>query len=185
MEQNQEQNAAKVFDRQKFNVEFDAAIAELQASEQITKRVLSALSRVLLEQMHFDGDIQPINRLLGVLTPMNRKTCVLFFQHFSGHHYSEKDEAFGKRDKPAYEKKQALAVEFLEDPHNNIWTWAAIHVEMEAKPFTLLKVTKQVESLLKKADKAGFKQEDVFKAMIAGGLDVELVSAILEGMEEA
>ncbi len=173
-----------MFDRQKFNVEFDAAIAELQASEQITKRVLSALSRVLLEQMHFDGDIQPINRLLPVLSPANRRIAVLFFQAFSGHHYSEKDECFGKRDKPAYEAKSKAAIEFLEDPHNNIWTWQAREVEMEVKPFTLLKVTKQVESLLKKAEKAGFKQADVFKAMIAGGLDMELIGAMLEEMGE-
>lgn len=157
-----------MFDRQKFNVEFDAAIAELQQAEKVTKKTLSALSRILLEQIAFDGDIQPVNRLLEVLTPMNRKTCVLFFQHFTAHHYTEKTETFGKRNKGVVEAKAKLSSDFLEDPHNNILTRAEKHIQMEAKPFDLGKVTKFIESALKKAEKEGFTQADVIKATIKG-----------------
>ena len=180
---NQQQQMEKPgFDRQAFNVMFDEELAKLHNSERITKAILGNLSRLLLEQMHFDGDIQPVNRLLQVLTPMNRKTAVLFFQHFTGHHYSEKDETFGKRDKGNYAKKQAAAVEFLADEANNIWTWAQTNVQMEAKPFELKKVTQFVERALKKAEEAGFTQADVIKAMLAGGLEIDALAGVLESM---
>jgi hypothetical protein len=175
----------KQFDIKAFNAQLDVTLETLKGAEKITKETLRELSRTMLDAIHVGGDIQPVNRLLDVLTPMNRRACVLFFQHFSGHFYSEKDEKFGKRDKPNYEAKSTASGEFLDDPLNNIWSWAAREIEMEVKPFTLLKVTKQIESLLKKADKAGFKQADVFKAMIAGGLDVELIEGMLEEMEQA
>lgn len=175
----------KQFDIKAFNAGLDATLETLKGAEKITKDVLRILSREMLDAVHVGGDIQPVNRLLDVLTPMNRKACVLFFQEFSGHLYSEKEQKFGKRDKGAYAKKEQAASEFLDDPHNNIWTWADRHIEMEAKEFTMLKVTKMTESLLKKADKAGFKQADVFKAMLAGGLEMDTITAILVEMGEA
>lgn len=175
----------KKFDMIAFNASLAVTLPQLQDAEKITKETLKTLSREMLDAVHVGGDIQPVNRLLDVLTPMNRRACVLFFQHFSGHFYSEKDEKFGKRDKPNYEAKYKLADEFLDDPLNNIWSWAAREIEMEAKPFTMLKVSKMVESMLKKADKAGFKQDDVFKAMLAGGLELDTIHAIMEEMADA
>lgn len=175
----------KKFDMIAFNASLAVTLPQLQDAEKITKETLKTLSREMLDAVHVGGDIQPVNRLLEVLTPMNRRACVLFFQHFSGHFYSEKDEKFGKRDKQNYEEKYKLADEFLDDPLNNIWSWAAREIEMEAKPFTMLKVTKMVESMLKKADKAGFKQDDVFKAMLAGGLELDTIHAIMEEMADA
>lgn len=172
----------KKFDAVAFNAALVDTLETLKGAEKITKETLRMLSREMLDAVHVAGDIQPVNRLLEVLTPMNRRACVLFFQHFSGHFYSEKDERFGKRDKQNYEAKYKASDEFLDDPLNNIWTWAAREIEMEAKPFTMLKVTKMVETILKKADKAGFKQEDVFKAMLAGGLEMDTITAILEQM---
>lgn len=175
----------KKFDMIAFNAALAVTLPQLQDAEKITKETLKTLSREMLDAVHVGGDIQPVNRLLDVLTPMNRRACVLFFQHFSGHFYSEKDEKFGKRDKQNYEAKYKLADEFLDDPLNNIWSWAAREIEMEAKPFTMLKVTKMVESMLKKADKAGFKQNDVFKAMLAGGLELDTIHVIMEEMADA
>ncbi len=175
----------KQFDIKAFNAGLDATLETLKGAERITKETLRELSRTMLDAIHVGGDIQPVNRLLEVLTPMNRKACVLFFQEFSGHLYSEKELKFGKRDKGNYAKKEAAAGEFLDDPHNNIWSWAERHIEMEKAEFTLLKITKQTESLLKKADKAGFKQADVFKAMLAGGLEMDTITAILVEMGEA
>lgn len=172
----------KDFDTIAFNAGLAVTLEALNNAEKVTKVTLRILSREMLDAVHVGGDIQPVNRLLEVLTPVNRRVCVMFFQHFSGHFYSEKDAKFGKRDKAGYAAKYKLAEEFLDDPLNNIWSWQAREVDMEAKPFTLLKITKQVESLLKKAEKAGFSQADTFKAMVAGGLDVELIEGILEGM---
>jgi hypothetical protein len=174
----------KDFDAIAFNAQLEGKLNALKDAEKITKETLRELSREMLDAVHVGGDIQPVNRLLDVLTPVNRKACVLFFQEFSGHFYSEKDQKFGKRDKGNYAAKYKLAEEFLDDPLNNVWSWATRHIEMEKKEFTLLKVTKQVESLLKKSAAAGFKQTDVFKAMLAGGLDMETITAIMEEMVE-
>ncbi len=177
----------KQFDIKAFNAQLDATLETLKGAERITKETLRILSREMLDAIHVGGDIQPVNRLLEVLTPMNRKTCVLFFQEFSGHLYSENEEKFTKRDKGNYAKKEQASAEFLDDPMNNIWSWVirkGLEVG-EPKEFTLLKITKQTESLLKKADKAGFKQADVFKAMIAGGLEMDTITAILVEMGEA
>ena len=175
------------YDVKKFNSDLDGIIARLQDAEKVTKAILSDLSRQLLSVVHDDTnpDVGPINRVLDVLTPVNRKTAVLFFMHFSGHVYSEKDKHFGKRDKALYAKKAEAAMAFLEDPHNNIWSWADRNVEVEVKPFTLLKVTKFVESALKKAEAAGFKQSDVVSAMLAGGLAVEALMAVIEAQAAA
>lgn len=168
-----------------FNATLVVTLETLKGAEKITKETLRTLSREMLDAVHIGGDIQPVNRLLDVLTPVNRRACVLFFQHFTGHFYSEKDEKFGKRDKQNYAAKYKASDEFLDDPLNNLWSWAAREIEMEAKPFTMLKVTKLIESTLKKADKAGFKQADVFKAMLAGGLEMDVITAILEEMANA
>jgi len=168
-----------MFDIIKFNAEFDVALASLQKAEKITKATLSELSRLLLEQQHFNGDIQPCNRLLSVLTPVNCKTAVLFFMHFSGHVYSEKEGVFKGRDKAHFEAKQKNALAFLEDPHNNIWTWAEREVKIEAKPFTLDKVTKFMENALKKAEKEGISQTDVIKAILKAGIEPEAFVEIL------
>lgn len=189
--ENQENNVVALnkplhegFDRQAFNVAFDAKMKELQKAEKITKKVLAELSREVLVQIHFDGDIQPINRLIDVLTPMNRKIAILFFQHFAGHHYMEKDGRFGKKDKNTYAKKLELATEFMADEANNIWTWAAEHVQIEAKPFELKKVTQFIERSLKKAEESGISQADVFRSIIAGGLEMETIMEVLNVMAE-
>lgn len=168
------------FDKQAFNVRLNEACETLSQSEKVSKAILSELSRSLLENLHFDADIQSVNRVLNVCSPMNRRTAVLFFQTFSGHLYSDKEAQFGKRDKAHHANKELKAKEFLDDPHNNIWTWAERHVEMQAKPFELAQVTKYVENILKKAEKAGYSQADVISAVIAGGIEMDALIAILE-----
>jgi len=161
------------FDRQAFNVRFDDLINQVHAAERITKPAVAELSTMLLVQIHFDGDIQPINRFLSVLTPMNCRTAVLFFQHFAGFQFSEKSGTFGKKDKALYEQKYNAWMKESEDEHFNLWTWAEREVKLEAKPFTLDKVTMFISGALKKADKAGIKHIEIIKAILAGGLSVE------------
>jgi hypothetical protein len=170
------------FDRQAFNVRFDELIASVHGAEKITKPALAEISRIVLVQIHFDGDIRPLNRVLDVLTPMNRKAAVLFFQHFSGFQYSEKDGYFGKKDKPNYEAKYHAAEKELEDESFNIWTWAEREIKMEAKPFDLGKVTAFIQNSLKKAEKNGFSQQDVVKAVLLGGVSTDDIMAVLAEM---
>ena len=54
----------------------------IMAAEKITRVELGAMSRELLMYVPDTNDIDIVNRLLGVLTPMNRRTAILFFFKF-------------------------------------------------------------------------------------------------------
>src|SRR5690606_25693637 len=150
-----------------FNERFAADIEAVKGAERITKEKLKDMSRYVLEQLHTCEDIRNVNALLRVLTPVNRKVAILYFKHFGGFKWSDDHNEFTVKAKNRYDKVRALAQEFLEDPLNNIWTWAERNIEVEAKPLDLKDVTKAVERYLKKADKDGIPQVDVFKAIIA------------------
>lgn len=153
---------------QQFNALFESAIAAISNAERVTREQLRDISRTILEAVHQTEDIGYVNRLLSVLTPMNRKTAVLYFRAFSGFKYSEEESKFTKKDKANYAEKVKATSAFLDDPLNNIWTWAMRNVEVEAKEFTLDKITAGVASFMKKGDKAGFNKADIISALLAG-----------------
>jgi len=80
-------------DIKKINDKIDALVK----SERITKQMLGELSRDLLNYVLVDEnhDIQPVNRTLRALTPMNRKVATLFFRAFMPFKYTEAKESFG------------------------------------------------------------------------------------------
>lgn len=168
------------FDKKKFDPAFQQSIQELQASEKITKAVLMALSRSVLEAVQATEDSGYINQVVNALTPVNRKVAILFFTALSG--FRADNGVFGKKDKKNYEAIKEAAIIFLDDPHNNIWTWAEREVDVEPKAFTMDKVTKTVESLFKKAAEAKFTDADVIRAMFKGGIDVEALTLVLVEM---
>lgn len=169
-----------MFNKDKFNAYFDGKLGELAGAEKITKAVLLDLSRQVLSAHHETEDIGYINRLLVVLTPMNRKVANLYFSEFSGFNFSAKSEEFGKKDKKNYESAKERAITFLDDPLNNIWTWAARNVEVEAKEFDEERLKKNMEAILKKADKADIPQATVLKALLAGGLSIDTLMQVMD-----
>lgn len=157
-------------------------IERIAEAERITKPVLSDLSRQLLEFVVIDDkqDIQPVNRLMEVLTPINRKVAVLFFRHFMAFAWDEGNAKFVGKEKKKWDKKKELVIAFLADPHQNIWTWAERNVEVEKKPYNVVKVGKEVE----KAIKAGVSQADIVRSAFAGGLTIEAVMEVIKAMAE-
>lgn len=110
-----------------------AHIEAIAAAEKITRASLAEISRELLMYVPDTKDIDMVNRLLNVLTPMNRATAVLFFRHFLAWEWEEDANKFGgmmQGDKKI-SKRATLISEFLKDTDNNIWTWAAANVEVE------------------------------------------------------
>lgn len=106
-------------------------------------------------------------------------------QEYAGFIYSEKDGLFVRKDKGSYDAKLAKAIEALEDPHFNIWTWAERNVKMEKKAFKLDTLTKDVKKALSAKDDDGvalYNQADVVRALFEGGLTVEALRAALDGM---
>ena len=174
-----------MFDRKVYDAAFDLKIADLIGAEKITRAILLDLSRTTLEAIHATEDIGYANRIINALTPVNKKVAVLYFKAFSGFHYSAETQSFTKKDKKEYEAKQQAAMEFLDDPLNNIWSWAAREVEVEAKEFDEERMKKSFESILKKAGKANFDQAQVVRSFISAGLKVETLLALIDELAQA
>ena len=178
-----------MFDINKFNViafneRFSADIEKLKGAERITKDMLRDMSRYVLEQLHTCEDIRNVNALIRVLTPMNRKVAILYFKAFGGFKWSDEHNEFTVKAKARYDVARKTAQEFLDDPLNNIWTWAERNVQVEQKPLDLKHLTKTVENYLAKAEKEGVNKNEVFKAIIAGGLDMESLLDIMKEVAE-
>lgn len=114
-----------------------ARLEAIAGAEKVTRTELAAFSRESLDYVLETHDIDLINRLIGVLTPVNKRAAILFFGHFLPW-VQEKDTdgkftRFGgmvKGDKKVA-KKVAAIKEFLAVPENTIWTWADNNIEMK------------------------------------------------------
>lgn len=172
-----------------------ANIEAVKNAEKVTRKALAELSRDLLTYVPESNDIDAVNRLIGVLTPMNRKTAIMFFTHMLPWSV-EKDThdefvRFGKR----FEKQKQVArklghiVEFLSNETNTIWTWAETNIEMELKTRNLADdLKKSVEKALKGTEASKtyeaaepLSQADVIAAMLDAGVTLE---AMLEAVTD-
>ena len=171
------------FNREAFDVSYKANVEKLAASEKITKELLRSLSRDVLTAHHVTGDVAYINGIIAVLSPMNKKVCILFYKEFSGHLCNE-DGTFGKKDKKKYEEARKKSFDQLEDPLFNVFSWAERNVEIEKKPFTLGKLQQQVATLVKKAEENKISHADIIRALFANGVEVNEFLKVMEHMAE-
>ena len=168
-----------MFNREFFLSTFAVSIEALCQSESVTKRELRGLSRSVLEYGIETGDVAIVNRLIVVLTPVNRKAAVLYFKHFSGFSYDETTAQFTGKSKKRWDDSIKEAREFLADPLNNIWTWADRNIEMQTKEFTLDQVTDAFKRFTKKAQAANLTQKDVVKAVLQSGVELDTILALM------
>ena len=172
-----------MFNREQFDQSFQERVASLAASEKVSKELLRALSRDVLEAHHATGDVAYVNGIIAVLSPMNRKVCILFFKEVSGHICNE-DGIFGKKDKKKYEEAHKKSFDRLEDPNFNVFSWSDMHVEIEKKPYTLGKLQQQMGSLVKKAEENKISHADIIRALFANGVEVNEFLKVMEHMAE-
>lgn len=115
-----------------------ARLDSIKASEAITRVELAELSREALIYVVDTADIDLVNRLLGVLTPVNKLAALAFFREFIPHVEEKNGEEFsrfgGQMKARAFKRKVAAIGDFLANEENNIWTWCAINVVVEQKP---------------------------------------------------
>lgn len=173
-----------MFDKNQFDQSYKANIEMLAASEKITKDLMRSMSREILEAHHATGDVAYINGIIAVLSPMNKKVCILFFKEFSGHLYSEETKSFGKKDKKRYDDVKKKSFDRLEDPNFNVFSWADMHVEIEKKPFTLGKLQQQMGSLIKKAEGEKIPHAEIIRAVLANGIEIAEFMKVVEHMAE-
>lgn len=176
-----------MFDKNTFERNFNSSLEKIQASEAVTKRELLIVSRTVLEAWHATGNVHYINRLLKIVTPVNKKALVLYAKHFGGFSYDEVLGEFTHKSKKRYEAAHKLAMEFLADPHNNLWSWAERHIELTKKPFSIENVEKFIKSALNKGAGVGLSQVDILKAVFAAGIEPDCIIQVMDelGMEFA
>ena len=167
-------------------ISINTRIDNIRASEKITKVELSAISRELLFYVPESKDIDAVNRLLNVLTPMNYRTAQLFFANFLPWVWDEKNNRFAAMSKgdKAVTAKLANIKEFLEEPHNDIWLWAERNIKLETKktPFD-----ERIQALVGKALKGEkgvdpIGKREIIMAVMAGGVSA---GDLINMMEEA
>lgn len=170
-----------------FNESFNRSLKALKRSEFVTKEELKGLSRSLLGALHNGpegllGDIGYINRLMGVLTPINKQACREYFKHFTGFVFSEETFTFVKKHAKMYDATKILANEFLAEPHNNLWTWAERNIEVSKKEFDINQAGEFFKKFVKKAEKNGLSQMDVVKNILGAGVQLDTILEIMTSM---
>lgn len=179
------------FDKKAFEGKFNAAIKVLTKGENEVRAQLNVLSRTVLEAVHATENIGYVNKLIDVLTPINRKAAIVFFKHFAGFHYDDATAQFTKKSKKRYDQAHADAIVFLEDPNNNLFSWASRHIEVEQKPFDPLLFKKQARKnflrTLQQAKDHGLSQQELFIELFKGeegkpGVDVAAILGVLDSM---
>ena len=180
-------------------VKIDEAIKLVASSEKVTKKALSELSRDLLEYVPVSNDIATVNRLLNVLTPMNRETALKFFDYFLPWDLPTKEEVegdkiksikFGKKTKGdrAINRIASRRATFLEDKNNTIWTWSNKHLEVSDRKPTdwRMKLTNDIKKALD-PEKGGLTQAQVIASVLDGGVSLDtfmkMASTIKEKMD--
>lgn len=170
----------QVFNKQYFETIFAQSLEKLSTSESITKRELRDLSRSILQAWHETGNVIYINRLLKVLTPVNKKVMIKFGVHFGGFSFDETLGEFTHKSKKRYDKAHAEYVEFMENPNNNVWSWAERHIEIQQKPFAVENVEKFIKTALHKGAGVGLSQVDILKAVFKAGIDPACIVQVMD-----
>lgn len=172
--------------RAEFQVAFDQAILALANAEGATKQQMRELSRELLIAIHgfkdanLNGDIQFINKTLTVLTPANRRFAVEFFEHFAGFHYDKLAGSFTKKSSKRYAKAKEDAAKWLEDPHNNFWSWLKKTGRDAPKAFSTEHVTKFMTNAIKKAAGVNLTHADLLRAVFHAGFTPENIIQVMD-----
>lgn len=161
-------------------------IDNIAGAEKITKSELGILSREILTYvvLNASGDVQVVNRLLTVLTPMNLKVSQLFFSEFLPHKFE--DGLFGGKFKGEKKLDEYFhkTKEFLSNEDNNIWTWAAKNVEVKAKPKDYVeKIARLVKNALED-DNEGVSADEIIAAVFKGGVSIDDMFNAIEAMTQ-
>lgn len=165
-----------------------ARLDAIAGAEKITRKELGFLSREALEYVVDTDDIDLVNRLLGVLTPVNRKVAILYFSQFLPWEV-EKDkdgvfQRFGKRIKGERKLKAKLEAiaEWLKDEANNLWSWSEDNIEVKKKDFkaTIARAVKKALQGDQKSDTPALTKAEVMQAVLDGGVTLDDILAVLE-----
>jgi succinate dehydrogenase flavin-adding protein (antitoxin of CptAB toxin-antitoxin module) len=169
-----------LFNKTNFERNFTEALERIGKAEAVTKAELKTVSRTVLEAWHITGNVHYINRLLKVVTPVTKKALIEFGKKLGGYSFDDVLGEFTHKSKKRYDAAHKAALEFLENPNNNIWSWAERHIEVTQKEFKLDGFKKYIVNSLNAAKGKGISQAELLKTIFEAGVEPE---AILEAMD--
>lgn len=179
-----------------FNMQAELVVKidELASAERVTKQLLGELSRDLLSYIPDTNDVGMANRLIAVLTPMNKATALLFFKHFLPWSMDDTGSVFTKKETSPkrLDKKLDAIRKFLSEEGNNIWVWAESNVEVEKKQFNLSDNVKRAVELALKGKEESKSTEaadpispaEIIAAVIAAGVTPDDVLNAITSFED-
>lgn len=170
-----------------------AAIAQVAEAEAITRSALAGLSRDLLLYVPDSQDIECVNRLISVLTPMNKKIAVMYFRAMLP--WTVENDAdgnflrFGKKmvgDKKVKARLAAITT-WLSDEKNTIWTWADKNVELKQKDFKAIleRAIKKALSGDEKTDTPALSTKDVCAIFMQSDIPLEEMLDAMGDLDKA
>lgn len=159
-------NMEKIMDKKALESGLDQAVATLSQSEKLSKDTMKVWCNHVVDMVHAYGQVAYLNKIIGVLSPMNKKVAIEFFKHFAGYHYNKDTREFDGKSKKRYIQAVTDWKVFKEDPLKNIWTWAEQNIVVERAPFKVEDVTKRMSSLWKEGHAAGLSNVDILVAAL-------------------
>lgn len=162
-------------------------IEEIAKAEKVTRKGLATFSRDVLVYVVDTYDIDCVNRMLGVLTPANRRFAIHFFEHFLPHMVERDKEGNFSRFGGLIKKQKKMAErlarieEFLKDENNNIWTWTDENVQTKV-PDYVANLERALQNAVKGNDKKGVEPASVFDLckVFFDGIGIEKIVTAIE-----
>lgn len=165
----------------------------IMAAEKITRVELAALSREILIYVPESNDIDIVNRLHVVLTPMNAQLVVLYFTHFLPWEVEKDNDGkfsrFGKKmsGEKKVNKRLDLIKAWLADENNNLWSWAKDNVDMTKKKDFVGMIQKALEKALKgdeENDSPALSKLECLMAVMSAGFTIDDMLSAVEVKEK-
>ena len=147
----------------------NSRINKIGNGERTFREEMSHISRELLTYIRDNGDIDAVNRLLGVLTPKNKENARKYFINFLPYQWNRQEDRFGSKskNKDVVAKKNKAIEVFLADEANNLFTWAGrTQQPREQKPKDYAKEVSNVVDKALSDEKNGVDVKTVLKSVL-------------------
>ena len=169
-----------------------ALLERVKEGENITRPALGQISRELLLYVPESQDIEAVNRLIGVLTPMNRRAAILYFSHFLPWEVEKDNDGnfvrFGKKFEGEKKTKRRMSLidEWLKDEANNFWTWTDVNIQIKQKDFPAM-IARTIKKALEgdvKSDTPALNKVQIMQAVMEGGVGLVELLEFVEHMKK-
>ena len=149
-------------------------IETIAASEAVTKKELELVATELLQYVPNSGDIGTVNRLIHVLTPVNKQAAIHFFKAHLEWKFDGESNQFTEKYKgqKSLQRASKARTSFFKN-NMTFWKWVEAEVKIEKKVPDYLK---SIERAIVKAIKADQSKLDIMRVVV-NQIDLDSVMA--------